>query len=139
MKVGLQLLKTSLARRIKNINNSVTYILDMTQPITQKAKSRISNNNIPVIEKDLDKGVVAEANNDGTIYVDKDVSENKKQEAIQHEMVHMDQMERGDLNYDDDNVYWKGKVYPRDEMEEGDKELPWEKEAWKANKKFKNK
>lgn len=139
MKVGLQLLKRSLTRRIKNINNSVTYILDMTQPITQKAKSRISNNNIPVIEKDLDKGIVAEANNDGTIYVDKDVSENKKQEAIQHEMVHMDQMERGDLNYDDDNVYWKGKVYPRDEMEEGDKELPWEKEAWKANKKFKNK
>ena len=35
--------------------------------------------------------------------------------------------------------YWKGKAYPRDEMEEGDKELPWEKEAWKANKKFKNK
>jgi len=139
VKVGSPHLRTSLVRRIKNINNSVTYILDMTQPITQKAKSKISNSNVPVIEKDLDSGVVAEANNDGTIYVDKDVSKNKKEEAIQHEMVHMDQIQRGDLNYDDDNVYWKGKAYPRDEMEEGNKQLPWEQEAWKANKKFKNK
>jgi hypothetical protein len=33
-------------------------------------------------------------------------------------------------------VYWKGEVYPRDKMEEGAKNLPWEKEAWQANKKF---
>ena len=25
-------------------------------------------------------------------------------------------MERGDLDYDDDNVYWKGKTYSRAEM-----------------------
>ena len=104
----------------------------MAIPITQRAK------NTPVIEKDnLGSGIVAEANNDGTIYVNKKASKKKKAEAIEHEKVHMDQMERGDLDYDDNYVYWQGKKYPRDEMKEGDKKLPWEQEAWKANKKFK--
>jgi hypothetical protein len=39
-------------------------------------------------------------------------------------------MKRGDLNYDDENVYWKGKKYPRKNMKEGSKKLPWEKEAY---------
>jgi hypothetical protein len=110
----------------------------MSIPITQRAKQKYNNNSeYPVIEKDLEPGVVAEANNDGTIFVDKDASAAKKKEAIAHEEVHMDQMERGDLAYDDDNVYWKGKTYPRANMNEGSKKLPWEQEAWKANEKFK--
>ena len=120
----------------------------MSIPITQRAKQQLHNNQVvrtqvaadsehPVIEKDLEEGVVAEANNDGTIFVDKDASNHKKLEAIAHEKVHMDQMERGDLAYDDDNVYWKGEVYPRNEMQEGAKNLPWEEEAWQANKRFK--
>ena len=99
----------------------------MSIPITQRAKS------IPVIEKDLEPGIVAEANNDMSIYVDKDASPKKKEEAIAHEMVHIDQMQRGDLNYDDDNVYWKGKVYPRSKMDEGAKNLPWEAEAYRKS------
>jgi hypothetical protein len=43
-------------------------------------------------------------------------------------------MERGDLDYDNDNVYWKGQKIPRSKMNEGDKNLPWEKEAYEANK-----
>jgi hypothetical protein len=39
-------------------------------------------------------------------------------------------MERGDLDYDDDYVYWKGKKYSRANMKEGAKNLPWEKEAY---------
>jgi len=122
----------------------------MSIPITQRAKQNLHNNSVvktdvagglnneyPVIEKDLEPGVIAEANNDGTIFVEKNVSDHKKLEAIAHEKVHMNQMERGDLEYDDDNVYWKGETYPRDKMEEGAKNLPWEKEAWKANKEFK--
>ena len=121
----------------------------MSIPITQRAKQQLHNNQVvrtqvaanseyPVIEKDdLEPGVVAEANDDGTIFVDKDASPKKKEEAIVHEEVHMNQMERGDLAYDDENVYWKGETYPRDEMEEGAKNLPWEAEAWKSNKKFK--
>jgi hypothetical protein len=39
-------------------------------------------------------------------------------------------MKRGDLNYDDSAVYWKGKTYSRSKMQEGAKNLPWEKEAY---------
>ena len=96
-------------------------------PITLKAKSR------PVIEKDLDPGIIAEANKDGTTFVDKDASPAQKRNAIKHEEVHHQQMERGDLDYDDKNVYWKGKIYPRSKMKEGAHNLPWEKEAYKKS------
>ena len=37
--------------------------------------------------------------------------------------------------YDEKNVYWKGKKYSRKQMKEGAKNLPWEKEAYKTEKK----
>ena len=40
-------------------------------------------------------------------------------------------MERGDLAYDETSVTWKGKRYLRKNMDEGNKNLPWEKEAYK--------
>jgi hypothetical protein len=95
-------------------------------------KKKLKEGKIPVIKKKLEGGIVAEANNDGSIYLDKKVKTNspKAKEAIAHEKVHIDQMARGDLNYDDNNVYWKGKKYPRDAMNEGSKGLPWESEAY---------
>ena len=107
----------------------------MGNPITNKVKK----GKIPVIKKELDDGVVAEANNDGTIFLDKDIKNNSPQakEAVAHEMVHMDQMARGDLNYDDNNVYWKGKKYPRDKMNEGSDKLPWETEAYNKTENMK--
>ena len=107
----------------------------MAKPITNKVKT----GEIPVIKKDLEDGVIAEANNDGTIYLDKDVKDGSPlaKEAIAHEMVHMDQMARGDLNYDDNNVYWKGKKYDRDDMNEGSKQLPWEAEAYQKTENMK--
>ena len=104
----------------------------MANPITNKVKT----GGIPVIKKDLDSGVIAEANNDGTIFLDKKVKNNSPlaKEAIAHEMVHMDQMARGDLDYNDNNVIWKGKEYSREQMNEGSKNLPWEKEAYKKQK-----
>ena len=109
----------------------------MAKPITNKVK----NSKTPVIRKDLDGGVIAEANNDGSIYVDKSVKKGSplEKEAIAHEKVHLNQMNRGDLNYDDNNVYWKGKAYPRSSMNEGAKNLPWEKEAYDKTKHMKNK
>jgi len=107
----------------------------MAKPIT----NRVKNSKTPVIRKDLDGGVIAEANNDGSIYVDKDVKPGSplEKEAIAHEKVHLNQMNRGDLNYDDNNVYWKGKAYPRSSMNEGAKNLPWEKEAYDKTKHMK--
>ena len=50
----------------------------------------------PVFEKNLEDGVIAEANRDGTTFVDKDASEQKKKHAIAHENVHHEQMRRGE-------------------------------------------
>jgi hypothetical protein len=38
----------------------------------------------------------------------------------------MHQIKNGDLNYDDENVYYKGKTYSRSNMKEGSSALPWE-------------
>jgi hypothetical protein len=87
--------------------------------------------NTPIYHVDMEDGVMGKANNNGTIIVNKDVPINKIQDVINHEKVHIDQMKRGDLNYDDKYVYWKGKKYPRAQMQEGAKNLPWEAEAYK--------
>ena len=76
---------------------------------------------------------MGKGNKNGTILIGSDVPLHKHEEVIAHEEVHIDQVKRGDLDYDDDNVYWKGKVYPRSEMDEGAKNLPWEAEAYRKS------
>ena len=102
----------------------------------------------PVFKKELKSGgVLAEANNDGTIFIDKSLKGKNKEEAIEHEKVHMDQMKQGRLQYDDNTVTWKkdtkspARVYERQgsmlidkktgksAQEGGDFE--WEREAYK--------
>jgi|TARA_R100000030_G_scaffold3601_1_gene2652 hypothetical protein len=91
-------------------------------------------NNTPVYRVDMEAGVMGKANNNGTIIINKNVSPLDEQEVIDHEMVHIDQMKRGDLDYDNDYVYWKGKKYSRKTMDEGAKNLPWEAEAYNKTK-----
>ena len=89
----------------------------------------------PIYHVDMEDGVLGKANNNGTIIINKDIKDPKQiDDVVEHEKVHIDQMKRGDLDYDDNNVYWKGKKVPRSTMDEGNKNLPWEREAWKANK-----
>jgi hypothetical protein len=85
----------------------------------------------PIYHVDMEDNVMGKANNNGTIIINKDVDPKMLDKVVKHEMVHIDQMKRGDLDYDDKNVYWKGKVYPRSKMNEGAKNLPWEDEAYK--------
>ncbi len=85
----------------------------------------------PIYHVDMEDDVMGKANNNLTIIINKDVDPSRIQDVIDHEMVHIDQMKRGDLDYDDENVYWKGKTYPRSKMDEGAKNLPWEDEAYK--------
>ena len=93
-----------------------------------------SLNNPPVYHVPLEEGVLGKADRNGSILINKDVeSPLQEQDIINHEMVHIHQMKRGDLDYDDKNVYWKGKIYPRSKMREGAKNLPWEKEAYKKS------
>ena len=85
----------------------------------------------PVYSVDLEEGVQGKANNNGTIIINKDLDPSQIDDVVAHEQVHLDQMKRGDLDYDDNNVYWKGKKYSRADMKEGAKNLPWEAEAYK--------
>ena len=98
-----------------------------------KMDSPICTCNTPIYERNLEEGIMGEANNNGTILVNQNLSPLEKQRVIDHEMIHIDQMERGDLDYDNSNVYWKGKKYSRASMVEGAKNLPWEKEAYKKS------
>ena len=95
---------------------------------------KLSMDNTPIYQIDTEEGVMGMANKNGSIIVDKDLSPLEQEDVVRHEKVHLDQMKRGDLDYDDNNVYWKGKKVPRSTMDEGNKNLPWEKEAYKANK-----
>ena len=87
--------------------------------------------NTPIYRVDMEDDVMGKANNNGSIIINIDLEPSKINEVIDHEKVHLDQMERGDLDYDNDNVYWKGKTYSRADMAEGAKDLPWEAEAYK--------
>ena len=92
--------------------------------------------NTPIYHVYMEDGVLGKANNNGTIIINKDIKDPKQiDDVVDHEMIHIDQMKRGDLNYDDKYVYWKGKKYSRAQMKEGAKNLPWEKEAYTKTKK----
>jgi hypothetical protein len=87
--------------------------------------------NTPIYKVDMEQGVMGKANNNGTILLDKNLSEEDSKKVIAHEKIHLEQMKRGDLDYDDKYVYWKGNKYSRAQMQEGAKNLPWEAEAYR--------
>tara|TARA_B110000858_G_C17664279_1_gene408758 strand:+ start:40 stop:579 length:540 start_codon:yes stop_codon:yes gene_type:complete len=95
-----------------------------------------------VIKVELEDGIAGEANNDGTIFVDQNIEDGSIEEAevVAHEGKHMKDMEEGVLGYSDDHVEYKGKKYERKDgkikyngkwVEEGYKDFPWEKTAYK--------
>jgi hypothetical protein len=49
-----------------------------------------STHDTPVFKKDLEGGVMAEANRDGTIFVQKGLSTKQTRDAVEHEKVHLD-------------------------------------------------
>jgi hypothetical protein len=99
-----------------------------------------SDHGTPVFEKNLDGHVMAEANRDGTIFVQKGLSQKQINDAVAHEKVHLEQMAQGKLAYTNDHVMWKPttkspmKMYSRSIMAEGMHSLPWEKEAYNKTK-----
>ena len=90
--------------------------------------------NTPIYNVEMDEAVMGKANNNGTIIINKDLDPSQVHDVVAHEKIHLDQMKRGDLDYDNDYVYWKGKKYSRADMEEGAQNLPWEAEAYKKVK-----
>jgi hypothetical protein len=92
-----------------------------------------SMDNTPIYSVNMEDGVMGKANNNGTIILNKDLDPSQCEKVIAHEKIHLEQMKRGDLNYDDNYVYWKGKKYSRAQMKEGAKNLPWESEAYRRS------
>ena len=97
-----------------------------------------SNMNIAVYKKDLTDGSIGKSNHTGII-VQSGISPEEEQHVIAHEKVHQKQQANGDLDYDQQNFYWKGKTYPRENLNEHNENLPWEKEAYKASKQSRKK
>lgn len=83
----------------------------------------------PIYHVSMEDGVLGKANRNGTIILNEKMDPKQAKQVIKHEMVHIDQMRRGDLDYDDKYVYWKGKKYLRSKMKEGSPALAWEREA----------
>lgn len=94
----------------------------------------VMNNGI-VQKVSMPDGVHGATLNDGTIHINKKLSPVQQKVALSHEKVHREQILRGDLSYDDDNIYWKGKKYPRKNMNEGFPKLEWEAEAYRKQSK----
>jgi hypothetical protein len=102
-------------------------------------KVNFSNKKSPT--KKLERGVAGRANNDGTIEIDPNLTPVEREKTIAHEEQHMEDMNAGKLNYDDNYVYWNDSKYERKNGKikykgksyiEGHKDLPWEKVAYNA-------
>jgi hypothetical protein len=117
----------------------------MAFKLGKESREYKSSKNTPIYKKKLDAGIKAEANSDGSIFVDHSVDLNSKkgQKIIAHEMQHIKDMKSGKAAYGEDYVRWSGTTYPRRDgkiqykgkwHEEGDSSLPWEKAANKAEK-----
>ena len=102
----------------------------------------------PVIRKDLEPGVMGEANMDGSIYLSNTVQPDSLEErqVINHEMRHATDIKIGKLEYADDYIKWNGETFERRNIigmdmikvdgewkEAGDGGFPWENEANNGN------
>jgi len=96
---------------------------------------------------DMGPGVVAQANNDGSIEVHPNVDLNSEfgAKVMKHELKHTEQMEQGRADYGDGWVMWEGNIYirkeengepiidgPNGKWPEGHPNHPWEAEAIQA-------
>ena len=98
----------------------------------------------PVIRKDLEPGVLGEANMDGSIYISDELEPGsfEERQTINHEMKHATNMKIGKEGYTDDYIMYNGEKFPRETRngkdmilvygewkEAGDEDFPWERHA----------
>jgi len=110
----------------------------------QEAGGDASVPGTPVLRKNLESGVLGEANMDGTIYISNKVQPGSplEREVLGEEMIHSTEIKLGKLAYNDDSVYYNGTTYPRETRdgkdmikvhgkwkEAGDGGFPWEEKA----------
>jgi hypothetical protein len=96
-----------------------------------KSPFDLSIMNTPVYHIKDEPGINGRTNMNATIVINSDIKNPFiEQKVIDHEMVHIDQIKRGDLAYDDEYIYWKGERHKRG-VNDGSPLLEWEKEAYK--------
>ena len=110
----------------------------------QAGDSNISVPGTPVIRVPLEKGIMGEANMDGSIYISDKIVPGSQEErqVIMHEMRHATDMKIGKLEYSDDYIKYNGEVFPRETIkgmdmifidgewkEAGHTDFPWELDA----------
>ena len=92
----------------------------------------------PMFERDMgDDPVYARTLKTGSIVFNEDEKDPyKKLQTLTHEMEHVNQFKRGDLDYGENGagkqvVWWKGKEIDYKHMASGDPTQPWEIEPYK--------
>jgi len=98
----------------------------------------------PVIRVPLEEGIMGEANMDGSIYINENLTPGSYDfnQTLNHEMRHATDMKIGKLAYSDDDITYNGEVFPRETRngkdmikvdgkwkEAGDTGFPWENDA----------
>ena len=86
--------------------------------VNKKLSFKTDDASIPgneVIRKQLDEGILGEANMDGSIFISNKIQPGSSEEnqVLLHEMRHATDMKLGKLAYSDDAVYYDGITYPR--------------------------
>ena len=102
----------------------------------------------PVIRVPLEEGIMGEANMDGSIYINENITPGSFEErkVINHEMRHATDIKTGKLSYADDHVTYNGERFERMDVngvdsilvdgewkEAGDHGFPWEDDANNGN------
>ena len=114
----------------------------------QEAGGDASVPGTPVIRKNLEEGVLGEANMDGSIYISNELEPGsfEERQVVSHEMRHATDIKIGKLEYTDDYIKWNGETFKRETRngkdmikvdgkwkEAGDGDFPWEQEANNGN------
>ena len=114
----------------------------------QEAGGDASVPGTPVVRKDLETGVLGEANMDGSIYISNNIEPGSYEErqVVNHEMRHSTDMKIGKLEYGDYHVKYNGETFQRETIdgkdmifidgkwkEAGSSGFPWENDANNGN------
>ena len=130
-------------------NYAVSGEIKTKMRFSQEAGGDASVPGTPVIRKNLEDGILGEANMDGTIYISDTLEPGSKEErkVVSHEMRHATDMRIGKLEYGDDYIKYNGDMFKRETIngkdmidvygewkEAGDHGFPWEDDANNGNK-----
>ena len=100
-----------------------------------KIKPFYEIDNTSIIRVPMERNVMGRADRNGNILINSKLkNQDDIDKTILHEKVHIEQIKSGDLDYDEENIYWKGKTYKRSELNEGSPLLAWESPAYKKEK-----